>query len=198
MSRHVAESHLNIIHNMEPYIKPARFDRLSRGKQFFDFFTGQERKVYLIKEGDFIIRSKNGNKIINIITGPFVIGAMPALEAPPIFIEKVDYGKIYSIEYNQFWSLVNHKGLFPDVMKIMSGYHTDLLNCLQSHYANSEVQVTNAISRWSAFPSHIKKRFSVLYFLTNSTFLSKSTASRVLKKLRETGAVQLDKGKLID
>lgn len=58
MSRHVAESHLNIIHNMEPYIKPARFDRLSRGKQFFDFFTGQERKVYLIKEGDFIIRSK--------------------------------------------------------------------------------------------------------------------------------------------
>ena len=195
MSRHVAESYLNIIHNMEPYIKPARFDRLSRGKQFFDFFTGQERKVYLIKEGDFIIRSKNGNKIINIITGPFVIGAMPALEAPPIFIEKVDYGKIYSIEYNQFWSLVNHQGLFPDVM---SGYHTDLLNCLQSHYANSEVQVTNAISRWSAFPCHIKKRFSVLYFLTNSTFLSKSTASRVLKKLRETGAVQLDKGKLID
>ncbi|EOI3545510.1 helix-turn-helix domain-containing protein [Cronobacter dublinensis] len=198
MPKHILQSHRNIIHNIEPYIKPARFDRLSRGKQFFDFFNGKERRVYLIKEGDFIIRSKNENKIINIITGPFVIGAMPALEAPPIFLEKVDYGKIYCIEYNQFWSLVNHKGLFPDVMKIMSGYHTDLLNCLQSHYANAEVQVTNAISRWSAFPCHIKKRFSVLYFLTNSTFLSKSTACRVLKKLRETGAVRLDKGRLID
>lgn len=171
-------------------------DKISYGKQFYNFCNKSSKKVFFITEGDFIVRSRNGNKIINIISAPFVIGVMPSLESPPIFLEKVDYGRIYGIEYNYFWSLVHHKEMYSDVMSILSGYHSDLLNYIQTQDPDAEIHTLNLIRRWSLFPCHIQKRFSLLYFLTNSSFISKRTVSRALRKLKTEGMIQLDRGRL--
>ena len=196
MPKRLMSQHGRVISSLSEFASVSSADKISRGKQFYEFCDSKKRKVYFITEGDFIVRSKNGNKIITIISAPFVIGAMPSLDSPPVCLEKVDFGRIYSLEYNYFWSLVYHKELHSDVMAILSGYHSDLLNYMQVQNNDAEVHTMNLIRRWSLFPCHIKKRFSLLYFLTNSSFISKSTASRTLKKLKDEGVIDLERGRL--
>lgn len=196
MPKRLISQHGHVISSLSEFASVSSADKISRGKQFYEFCDSKKRKVYFITEGDFIVRSKNGSKIITIISAPFVIGAMPSLDSPPVYLEKVDYGRIYSLEYNYFWSLVYHKELHSDVMTILSGYHSDLLNYMQVQNNDAEVHTMNLIRRWSLFPCHIKKRFSLLYFLTNSSFISKSTASRTLKKLKDEGVIDLERGRL--
>lgn len=196
MPKRLMMNHGRIIASLSNVSSQASADKLSRGKQFYYFCNHGERKVFLIMEGDFIVRSENGNKIINIISAPYVIGALPSIDPPPIWLEKVGYGRIYAIEYHQFWCVVDKKELRSDVMAIISAYHSDLLDYLQIASPDSEQYTLNLIRKWNSFPCHIKKRFSLLFFLTNSSFLSKSTASRTLKKLKDEGVIKLDKGRL--
>ena len=196
MPKRLMINHGRVIASLSNFSSPASADKLSRGKQFYYFCNHGERKVFLIMEGDFIVRSENGNKIINIVSAPHVIGALPSIDPPPIWLEKVDHGRVHAVEYNKFWRIVYQKELRSDVMDIISSYHSDLLSYLQIASPDSEEYTLNLIRKWNSFPCHIKERFSLLFFLTNSSFLSKSTASRTLKKLKDEGVIKLDKGRL--
>lgn len=197
MSEGILVNHINIIRKLNDYAQPAKVDRLSRGKRIYNFNSDDVKHVFFIVEGDFFLRSSISGKIIKVISSPFVIGAMPSLEPMPVYIERIDYGKIESIEYNYFWSLVNYQGLFPDAMKVMSGYHADLMKFINDHNESNEEHVRNLVSRWKYHPCHIKKKISLLFYITNSTFMSKSTAARIIKRLKENGCINLKDGKLV-
>ena len=81
-------------------------------------------------------------------------------------------------------------------MAVISGYHTEILSYIEAQNSCTETHTKNMIERWNAYPSHIRKRFSLLYFLINSSYLSKSTLCRIMKKLKEAGSLQLERGKL--
>ncbi|XGI79144.1 hypothetical protein ACED16_19195 [Enterobacter hormaechei] len=188
--------HSVLIKKMQRDFSTAKFDKLSRGKQIFEFCVGVKRKVFFIEEGDFMVRRKKDNKIITIITAPFVIGLVPAEESLPLYLEKIDHGKISFIEYTHFWSLVNYRDLLSEVMNVVSGYHTEILGYLELHTSCTETYTKNMIERWNKYPLHIRKRFSLLYFLVNSSYLSKSTLCRILKRFKEAGLLQLERGKM--
>lgn len=190
-------NHNNLIHSLNGYAKPAKADRLCKGKRIYLFNKNGLKYVYFVAEGDFFLKSSENDKIISVISAPFVIGAMPSLEPMPVYIEMIDYGKILSIEYDFFWSLVNNKSLYSDAMKVISGYHTDLMKFINTHNECTETYVRALVERWDTYPCHIKKRFSLLFYIVNSSFISKSTASRIVKKLKEKGCVFLQNGKLV-
>ena len=196
MIAHTLPGHSVLMQNMQRDCFPAKFDKMSKGKQIFEFSDGVKRKVFFIEEGDFLVRTRKDNKIITIISGPFVIGLIPTANSLPLYLEKIDHGKISAIEYNHFWSLVNYRDLLPDVMAVISGYHTEILSYIEAQNSCTETHTKNMIERWNACPSHIRKRFSLLYFLINSSYLSKSTLCRIMKKLKEAGSLQLERGKL--
>ncbi|EPV3677958.1 MULTISPECIES: helix-turn-helix domain-containing protein [Enterobacter cloacae complex] len=197
MSKKIIVNHLNIIRKLNDNAEPAKVDSLSRGKRIYNFSCNDVKRVFFIIEGDFFLRSSETGKIIKVISAPFVIGAMPSLEPLPVFIEMIDYGKIKSIDYHYFWSLVNYQGLLPDAMTVMSGYHTDLMKFINSHNENNEKHVRTLVDRWKYHPGHIKKKISLLFFITNSTFMSKSTAARIIKRMKETGCINLKNGRLV-
>lgn len=198
MSNKIIVNHLNIIRKINDNAEYAKADRLSRGKRIYNFSTNDVKRVFLIVEGDFFLRSSDTGKIIKIISAPFVIGAMPSLEPMPVFIEMIDYGKIKSIGYDYFWSLVNHHGLLPDAMTVMSGYHTDLMKFINGQNESNEKHVRSLVERWKYHPCHIKNKVSLLSFITNSTFMSKSTVARILKRMKESGCINLKDGRLVD
>jgi hypothetical protein len=189
-------AHLALIKNMKGDFITAKFDKLSKGKQIFEFSDGARRKIFFVEEGDFLVKTKKDNKLITIVTGPFVIGLVPTADTLPFYLEKVDNGKISSIDYNHFWSLVNYRELLPEAMSVISCYHTEILSYIKTHNSCAETHTRNMIERWNKYPSHIRKRFSLLYFLSNSSHLSKSTLCRVIKRLKDAGNLQLERGKL--
>lgn len=153
------------------------------------------RRVMFILDGDFLLKLKGENKVLNILSAPFVVGVTPALDEPPVYLERVDYGKVSFIDYDVFWRLVFEKDLFNDAMSILSGQYSDLMNYIQLPKSNSYDEVLSLIERWKKLPTHLKKRFSALYLIENSSHLSKSSICRVLKELKEKGELVLINGK---
>ncbi|KOY60674.1 hypothetical protein AM629_18065 [Photorhabdus heterorhabditis] len=197
MPKKIIINHINIIRRLNDYAESAKVDRFSKGKRIYNFSSNDAKRVFFIIEGDFFLRSSETGKIIKVISAPFVIGAMPSLEPQSVFIQMIDYGKIKSLDYNYFWSLVNYQGLFPDAMKVMSGYHTDLMKFINGHKESNEEHVRTLVDRWKYHPCHIKKKISLLFFITNSSFMSKSTAARIIKRMKETGCINLKDGRLV-
>ncbi|MGU3525033.1 transcriptional regulator [Enterobacteriaceae bacterium C23F] len=191
----VIKNQERIISFLIDYAEIANPDAIIRGKRRYNLSDGKCRRVFFITEGDFLLKLKDENKIINILSAPFVVGATPALDAPPLYLEKIDYGKVYRIDYGQFWRLVSDNRLLDDVLSILSGQYSDLMNYIMLSKSNSHDQVISLLERWSKIPSHLKKRFSVLYLLENSSYLSKSSISRVLKELKDKGELILEKGR---
>ncbi|SFT38310.1 hypothetical protein SAMN05192562_10128 [Kosakonia arachidis] len=197
MPKRITVNHLNIIRKLNAYAESAKVDRLSRGKRIYNFNSNGVKRVFFIIEGDFFLRSSETGKIIKVISAPFVIGAMPSLEPLSVYIEVIDYGKIKSIDYNYFWSLVNYQELLPDAMTVMSEYHTDLIKFINGYNESNEEHVRTLVDRWKYHPCHIKKKISLLFFITNSTFMSKSTAARIIKRMKETRCINLKDGRLV-
>lgn len=191
----VIESQIRIISALKEYTIIADHDAISKGKRRYNLSKDSSRRVYFITEGDFLLKIQEENKLINILVAPVVFGAAPTIEAPPLYIEKVDYGKIYSIEFDLFWQLINEKGLLEDAMSILSWQFSDLIEYIMLSKSNSHEQVMSLIKRWQRIPVHLKKRFSVLYLLENSSYLSKSSICRVLKELKDKGELVLNKGR---
>ncbi|MCX2194500.1 helix-turn-helix domain-containing protein [Pantoea agglomerans] len=69
------------------------------------------------------------------------------------------------------------------------------MNYIQLPKSNSYDEVLSLIERWKKLPTHLKKRFSALYLIENSSHLSKSSICRVLKELKEKGELVLINGK---
>lgn len=191
----VTENHERIIDVLAGYTQIAEPDEISRGKRRYHLSKDNVRRVMFILDGDFLLKLKNGNKVLNIISAPFVVGVTPALEDPPVYLERIDYGKVSFIDYDTFWQLVFEKDLFNDAMSIVSGHYSDLMSYIQLPKGNSYDEVLSLIARWTKLPPHLKKRFSALYLIEHSSHLSKSSICRVLKELKEKGELELINGK---
>lgn len=191
----VIENHERIIDCLADYTQVANTDEISRGKRRYHFCQGVSRRVFFILEGDFLLKLQSENKMLNILSAPFAMGVSPSLDAPPLYLERVDYGKVNYIDYDLFWQLVLEKDLLSDVMSIMSGQYSDLMNYIMLSKSNSYDQVISLIERWQKIPPHLKRRFSALYLLEHSSYLSKSSISRVLKELKESGELTLERGR---
>ncbi|MGC0955638.1 transcriptional regulator [Pantoea agglomerans] len=191
----VTENHERIIDALAGYTQIASPDEISRGKRRYHLTKDNVRRVMFILDGDFLIKLKSENKVLNILSAPFVVGVTPALDEPPVYLERIDYGKVSFIDYDVFWRLVFEKDLFNDAMSILSGQYSDLMNYIQLTKNNSHDEVISLIGRWEKLPPHLKKRFSALYLIENSSHLSKSSICRVLKELKEKGELTLINGK---
>ncbi|XGI80475.1 hypothetical protein ACED16_01400 [Enterobacter hormaechei] len=185
MPHPTVDNHKNIISAMLDFAVPAKHDRLSKGKQLYDMKSNAHQRVYLLLDGAFIVRSCVGGKVMSLVMAPFVFGAMPALDYP-VYLEKIGYGKIYSISYTDFWNIIKNKDLLPDVMSTISSYHSDLINYLQIHHVDSETHVKLCMERWNKLPDGIKKHLSLTKFVLTTSFLSKSTILRFMRKIRES------------
>lgn len=151
--------------------------------------------MYLLLEGDYCLKVKEGNKILAIVSAPCVIGFMPTIEDIPLYLERVDYGKISHIDYDFFWRFVKDKNIIDDVMEVMSYQYTDLMSYISMNKCTSADEVRSLVHRWQKIPEHLKKRFSVMYLIENSSDLSKSSISRVLKEMKENSEISLDRGR---
>ncbi|ADO07914.1 transcriptional regulator [Pantoea sp. Bo_2] len=191
----VTENHERIIDALAGYTQVANPDEISRGKRRYHLTKDNVRRVMFILDGDFLLKLKSENKVLNILSAPFVVGVTPALDEPPVYLERIDYGKVSFIDYDVFWRLVFEKDLFNDAMSILSGQYSDLMNYIQLPKNNSHDEVISLIGRWEKLPPHLKKRFSALYLIENSSHLSKSSICRVLKELKEKGELTLVNGK---
>ncbi|MBS1207170.1 MAG: hypothetical protein H6R25_4069 [Proteobacteria bacterium] len=192
----VTENHERIIDVLAGYTQIANPDEISRGKRRYHLTKDNVRRVMFILDGDFLFKLKSENKVLNILSVPFVVGVTPTLDEPPVYLERIDYGKVSSIDYDFFWQLVFEKELFNDAVSILSGQYSDLMNYIQLPKKNSRDEVCSLIEHWKKLPAHLKKRFSALYLIENSSTLSKSSICRVLKELKEKGELELVNGKL--
>lgn len=197
MYKTMTVNHAYIIKKLNDYAKQANIDRLYRGKRIYHFNNNDEERVFLLIEGDFFLRTSKSGKIIKVISAPYVIGAIPSSEPMSLFIEMIDYGKIKQLEYNYFWRLVNYQKLLSDTMKVMSEYHADIIKFIDEHNENNEEHVQALVNRWKEQPPHIKKKISLLFYITNSSFISRSTASRIIKRMKETGLINLKNGRIV-
>lgn len=193
----VIENHERIIDALAGYTQIANPDEISRGKRRYHLTKDNVRRVMFILDGDFLLKLKNEHKVLNILSAPFVVGVTPALDEPPVYLERIDYGKVSFIDYETFWRLVFEKELFHDAMSILSGQYSDLMNYIQLPKSNSYDEVISLIDRWKKLPPHLKKRFSALYLIENSSHLSKSSICRVLKDLKDKGELELVNGKFV-
>lgn len=158
----VTENHERIIDALAGFTQIANPDEISRGKRRYHLTKDHVRRVMFILDGDFLLKLKGENKVLNILSAPFVVGVTPALDEPPVYLERVDYGKVSFIDYDVFWRLVFEKDLFNDAMSILSGQYSDLMNYIQLPKSNSYDEVLSLIERWKKLPTHLKKRFSAL------------------------------------
>lgn len=191
----VIESHNRITDVFTRHAQLAEPDEISRGKRRYHFSSNGMRRVFFILEGDFLLKLQSENKMLNILSAPFVMGVSPSLDAPPLYLERVDYGKVSYINYDFFWETVLKEGLFSDVMMIMSEQYSDLMDYIMLSKSNSYEQVISLIERWQKIPPHLKRRFSALYLIEHSSYLSKSSISRVLKELKDSGELTLERGR---
>ncbi|CAK6501296.1 hypothetical protein PANPB_00167 (plasmid) [Pantoea sp. Nvir] len=193
----VIGNHERIIDALAGYTQIANPDEISRGKRRYHLTKDNVRRVMFVLDGDFLLKLKNEHKVLNVLSAPFVVGVNPTLDDPPVYLERIDYGKVSFIDYEKFWRLVFEKDLFDDAMSILSGQYSDLMNYIQLPKSNSFEEVISLIDRWKKLPPHLKKRFSALYLIENSSHLSKSSICRVLKELKERGELQLVNGKFV-
>lgn len=191
----VIESHNRIADFFARHAQVAEPDEISRGKRRYHFSSNDARRVFIILEGDFLLKLQPENKMLNILSAPFVIGVSPSLEAPPLYLERVDYGKVRYINYDFFWKTVLEEDLLSDTMMIMSEQYSDLMEYIMLSKSNSYDQVISLIERWQKIPPHLKRRFSALYLIEHSSYLSKSSISRVLKELKDSGELSLERGR---
>lgn len=193
----VIGNHERIIDALAGYTQIANPDEISRGKRRYHLTKDNVRRVMFVLDGDFLLKLKSEHKVLNVLSAPFVVGVNPTLDDPPVYLERIDYGKVSFIDYEKFWRLVFEKDLFDDAMSILSGQYSDLMNYIQLPKSNSFEEVISLIDRWKKLPPHLKKRFSALYLIENSSHLSKSSICRVLKELKERGELQLVNGKFV-
>lgn len=191
----VIESHNRITDYFTRYAQLAEPNEISRGKRRYHFSSNGTRRVFFILEGDFLLKLQSENKMLNILSAPFVMGVSPSLDEPPLYLERVDYGKVSYINYDFFWETVLKEGLLSDVMMIMSEQYSDLMDYIMLSKSNSYDQVLSLIERWQKIPPHLKRRFSALHLIEHSSYLSKSSISRVLKELKDSGGLTLERGR---
>ncbi|HAT8012232.1 helix-turn-helix domain-containing protein [Citrobacter rodentium NBRC 105723 = DSM 16636] len=193
----VIVNHDKIITSLSEHSTLAQPDSIIRGKRRYNLSHEHSRRIFFILEGDFLLkmRVKNEEKMLNILSAPYVVDVTPALDALPLYLERVDYGRVHSLSYDRFWQLVREKDLLDDTMSILSGHYSDLLNYITTSKSSSYEQVISLIERWQRLPSHLKKRFSALYLIENSSWLSRSSICRVLKELKDRGELKLDNGR---
>lgn len=192
----VMENHIRINDFFTPHMQIAEPDEISRGKRRYYLNSKGSRRVYFITEGDFLLKMPPRHKILNIFSAPFVVGINPCLDIPPLYLERVDYGKVSYIDYDFFWETVLKKGLLNDTMKIMSQHYSDLMDYIMLSKKCTYDQVISLIERWQKLPPHLKRRFSVLFLIEHSSYMSKSSISRVLKDLKDRRKIVLDRGRL--
>jgi hypothetical protein len=197
MSQCLLRNHNRIISTLSCYSNIAEPDEVVRGKRHYFLNKENCQRVFFLTEGDFLLRTLNENKIISIVSAPYVIGATPALEPTPLYLERVDYGVIKSIDYDQFWRVINYNNSHADVMNIIAGHYTDLMNYLMVSRSDAREQVIALLNMWKSLPMRLKDRYSVLYLLSNSSHLSKSTICRILKELKEEGELELENGRFV-
>lgn len=191
----VTENHERVIDALAGYTQAANPDEISRGKRRYHLTKDNLRRIMFILDGDFLLKLKGDHKVLNVLSAPFVVGVTPALDEPPVYLERIDYGKVSFIDYDLFWQLIFEKDLFNDAMSILSGQYSDLMNYIQLSKNNSYDEVVSLIRHWEKLPPHLKKRFSALCLIQNSSHLSKSSICRVLKELKEKGELTLVNGK---
>lgn len=189
------ESNKKLIELLLPQAVNSEPDEISRGKRRYTFLKKGQRVVYLLTDGDFFMKVREGNKIISIVSAPLVTGFTPYQDDIPLYLERVDYGKIKYISYEVFWQCVKEHGMFDDAMTVMASQYTNLMQFISLNRETSAGEVSALIQRWQEMPVHLKRRFSVMYLIENSSYLSKSSISRVLKDMREKGKIVLDRGK---
>lgn len=191
----VLESSEKLIEIITPYAENSVPDEISRGKRRYGFYKNKSRVVYLLLEGDFCLKTKESNKIINIVSAPYIIGFIPSSQEVPLYLERVDYGKIKHVDYDLFWELVNENKMLEDAMNALSAQYSDMMLMLSLNKSTSSREVRSLVQRWQQIPPHLQKRFSVMYLVENSSDLSKSSISRVLKEMKENGEISLEKGR---
>lgn len=178
------------------YATIAQPDEVYKGKRRYHFVKGDRKKVYIISEGDFFLRARGFNKVVNVFWEDSIVGASSCLGHSSLYLERVDYGRCYEIEFNYFWELIKNKNLEGEVKTVIDDCYSDLMNAYLRGSKNTRREIEQNIKYWQSLPERITRGHSLLHLLELSTNLSKSTISRTLKDLKNEQGIILVNGRM--
>ncbi|MFP1722550.1 helix-turn-helix domain-containing protein [Lonsdalea quercina] len=182
---------------LSPHRKLAQPTEVVKGKRRYHFHVAETRLIYFIEEGEFLMKSAKDNRVLCVLLAPCIIGWSTAIYgANEVYIERIDYGKIYCVSFDTALRVVTAYQRFDDVLNIVNYHFTSLLNYCVDSGGDSVSIVTKMLASLKRLPPEVRKRFTVLSFISQRTSLSKSTILRVLKKLQEDGSLTMSHGRL--
>ncbi|MFP1914420.1 helix-turn-helix domain-containing protein [Lonsdalea quercina] len=182
---------------LSPHRQLAQPTEVVKGKRRYHFHVAETRLIYFIEEGEFLMKSAKDNRVICVLLAPCIVGWSTAIYgANEIYIERIDYGKIYCLPFDTALRVVTAYQRFDDVLNIVNYHFNSLLNYCVDNGGDSVSIVTKMLVSLERLPPDVRKRFTVLSFISQRTSLSKSTILRVIKKLQEAGSLTMSHGRL--
>ncbi|WP_231877590.1 transcriptional regulator [Erwinia sp. ErVv1] len=191
------QSHQKIIDSLSSFSVISEHDEISRKKRRYRFLKNALPVVYLLSEGDYLLNTQGSNKLLNIVSSPYVVGMIHNSDDTPLYLERIDYGKISHIPLETFWHLICKKNLLDDAMLLICEHFSDLTEYITLNKSNAYEEVKSLSHYWEKLPPHLLKRYSAMYLIENSSWLSKSSISRALKIMKERGEITLEKGHMV-
>ncbi|MEC5341968.1 helix-turn-helix domain-containing protein [Brenneria populi] len=182
---------------LSPHTRLATPTEIVKGKRRYHMRSGGEQLIYFLDEGEFLMKRTRDNKVISVIVSPSIVGwSLAALGGNDIYIERVDYGKIRCLPLDIALRVVTAYQRFDDVLYIVNFWFHYLVNFCVDNDGDSISVVEKCLVSLSNLPPEVRRRFSVLTFISERTSLSKSTIFRILKKLQQEQVIEMENGRL--
>ncbi|MCG8710751.1 helix-turn-helix domain-containing protein [Brenneria sp. 4F2] len=182
---------------LSPHARLANPTEVVKGKRRYHLHSDGEQFIYFLDEGEFLMKRTRDNKVISVILSPSIVGwSLAVLGGDDIYIERVDYGKIRCLPFDIALRVVTAYQRFDDVLRIVNFWFHYLVNFCVDNDGDSASIVKKMLISLNNLPPEVRHRFSALTYIADRTSLSKSTIFRVLKKLQQEKAIEMENGRL--
>ncbi|QTF09176.1 helix-turn-helix domain-containing protein [Brenneria izadpanahii] len=180
-----------------PYTSSAAPSEIVKGKRRYHIHTENGKVIYFLDEGEFLMKRTRDNKVISVILSPSIVGwSQAVLGCDDIYLERIDYGKIRCLPFDLAFRVVTAYQRFDDVLNIVNFWFHYLVNFCVDNDGDSVSIVEKMLISLNNLPPEVRQRFSALTYIAERTSLSRSTIFRILKKLQEEQAIEMENGRL--